>query len=258
MAGLGKDGIRRALAGSLTIGVGVGVGVAALRGEDAGSSAPSPSEGCEVTPAYAQRSVGDSILASDLIALGEVVSVGEPVWNSADGKDWTARYEADPTAYATHPMTVFPLAVRIDTILRAAPDVPTVAAGDTIEVLFLDPGTLRSGDTRVFPIDRTQTYGEMPEPRDVWFGSAHQGSWIVRGDLATPVDGTQAFSVATAILRGKVDDVVDRETWRGTVTLRTLQAVIDAETRTPCVVDVAGFEQWPYKPAAEKYERSLT
>lgn len=247
---------RRVLAGSLSIAlIGIGIGVAALRDEGAGTPPPASSESCAVTPAYAQQSVGDSILSSDLIALGRVVSIGAPVWNSADGKDWTTEFEEDPTAYETTPITVFPIRIWIDDVLHATADGATVAVGDTIEVLFLDPGLLQPGDTRVFPIDRTEMYGAMPEPRDVWVGHAHQGTWIVDGDLVTPVDDIQAYSVASAILQGKVDGVVDQETWRGALTLPTLRAVIDQEVRTSCV-DVAGFTQWPYEPALEKYERA--
>jgi hypothetical protein len=199
-----------------------------------------------------QLSIGDTVTNADLIVRAKLDSVGEPVWNSNDGTDWTKQYNENPEAYITIPVPLLPITIQVEDVLLAHKDVPAVQPGSELTFLTLD-SRLDVGEVYLLMLSRENLYGEMEKPIETWQGDAVQGAWSVSGGLASPVNEIQAYSLATAIMEGRVQGTVDEATYRGSLTLEEFGAVVDQETESKAV-DVAGFKEWPYAPALKLAE----
>lgn len=196
-----------------------------------GTVAPTP-RGVGFAATSIQKSIGDTVQEADLIVRSHVVSIGDPLWNSADGHHWREAYESDPTAYITSPMAYYPVALALDEVLTEGLGAPPVAVGDQLKVAFLDPN-LGVGDERIFMLKWTEMYGSMPAPVQLWLGDAAQATWIISGSLARPADDMQAYSLASAILAKKIKGSLDTGAFRGAATLDAIHALVMAELKTP-------------------------
>ncbi len=199
-----------------------------------------------------QRSIGDEIVGADLLVRGRIGQLGAPQWNSEDGTDWRSEYEAHPAAYVTIPGAYIPAPFVVDEILLTSPRIPPVSVGDTLEVDVFEP-FVRSCGSVVFMLERTRLYGNMETPRPIWTAGS-QGTWRVDGEMTTPIDREQSYSLTGAIWTGAVPGSVDPDNLEGSVSLDTFRTVIDEEARTE-KVDVAGFRQWPTDTVYDRLEQ---
>jgi hypothetical protein len=205
-------------------------------------------------PSGILKSVGDVIDQSDAIVEGRVTNVGEPVWNSPDGTDWTKQFDSSPSSYKTSPITVLPMTITVDRILLEGEAGLNARQGEELEVVFLST-SLSEDDQAVFFLDSTTL--QMSEgSRGILFCDGRQGIWRVENDVATPESQQQGYSVATAILNGLVEGEVSKPTWIGSLEIDTLRDIAVEEARKPGV-DVAGFDQWPVKLAQDKAAREI-
>lgn len=74
----------------------------------------------------------------------------------------------------------------------------------------------------------------------------------MQGRQVTPASQWQAFSGASAVMSDRVVGHIESRCLRGSLELSTLKAIVLAEA-TKEGVDVAGFTQWPFEPAYNKY-----
>ena len=190
------------------------------------------------------KSIGDVIYESDLVVRAAVLEVGPPRWNSPDGHDWTEEYLQNESAYLVSPMPVIPVELSVTEVLLQGQKGPTVESGSQLEVTFLS-SSLVPGEERVFFLRWTDLYMSTGSVK-IWYGDEQQGTWFVQGSQVTPASQEQAFSIASAVMSNRVEGHVDSRSFRGSLELSRLRAIILAEAARPGV-DVVGFAQWPFE-----------
>ena len=198
-----------------------------------------------------QRSIAEDVTCATAIALVRVVRFEEPIWNSRDGHDWTAEYNADPADAFVPAMSVTPVDVRVEQVQRAsgprdAPgDPPMIADGTDLRVFFTDAGGFEPGDRRVFFLRWTRMWLSDGTPTSLLYGDV-QRSWVMTGEgTVFPWDSWQRYSLVSAARRGDLS--LAGTTCQPALTLDGFAHVVRRELQSPGA-DFATFERWPPGP----------
>jgi hypothetical protein len=210
-----------------------------------GSWPPMP-KACEFL--VGQRSIAEDVTCATAIALVRVVRFEEPIWNSPDGHDWTAEYNADPASAFVPAVSVTPVDVRVEQVHTAigprdAPgDPPMIADGSDLRVFFTDAGAFEPGDRRVFFLRWTRMWLSDGTPTSLLYGDATR-SWVMTGEgTVFPWDSGQRYSLVSAARRGDLS--LAGTTCQPALTLDGFAHVVRRELQSPGP-DFATFERWP-------------
>ncbi len=215
-----------------------------------------------------ESSIGEEIDAAEVIAVATVVEIDEPRWNSHDGHNWNAEFDADPTAYQTVPMPFTTVTLRLDELLsEKASEAPSVVGTELLEVEFradaeLDqveasdvdaPETVNPsevgigvGDQRIFFLRWSQFPFPTGEMTYTWQGDTDAGLWNLLDSYVYPQQGPHILSLRAAAMLGEATLVQ----FNGTppaLALEDLKRLIEAERRSPDVATVAGYDRWPWQ-----------
>jgi hypothetical protein len=228
-------------------------------------------EGCLTgsgdTPDY---SIGDIIDQSDLVVVGRVAAIDAPRWNSPDGRDWRAEFEADPDPYRTVPFVLTRVDVEVEQFVgpeaegSADDRLPTVSLGEVLGVEFLgcpvlelspvspppEPGAflraryLEVGSRHLFFLD----WGFFPTPRGAerrdWRGEQHRATWGVDGDgLVFPTDLTHQGSLEAGDRAGDVE-VVESDVGASATSVDDMARIVELERASPGRATLASYSRW--------------
>lgn len=198
-----------------------------------------------------QSSIAEDVTCATAIALVRVVRFEEPIWNSPDGHDWTAEYNADPADAFVPAVSVTPVDVRIEQVHTAsgprdAPgDQPMIADGSDLRVFFIDARGFEPGDRRVFFLRWTRMWLSDGTPTSLLYGDVRR-TWVVtREGTMFPWDSWQRYSLVSAARRGDLS--LAGTTCQPALTLNGFAHVVRRELQSPGP-DFATFERWPPGP----------
>lgn len=199
-----------------------------------------------------QTSIGEEIRCSTAIDLVRIVRFDEPIWNSPDGRDWTAEFDAAPDEAIVPPVAVTPVVVHVEKAYTAsgprdAPGVPPpIADGSNLNVYFTAAVGFAPRDRRVFLLRWTRMWLSDGTTTSLLLGEVCQSSWVVTDDgTAFPWDSPQRYSLVSAARLGDVS--LAGTTCQPTLTLEGFEAVVRQELERPGP-DFATFDRWPPAP----------
>jgi hypothetical protein len=199
-----------------------------------------------------QTSIAEEITCSTAIVLVRIVRFDEPIWNSPDGRDWTAEFDAAPDEVIVPPVAVTPVVVHVEKAYTAsgprdAPgDPPRIADGSNLNVYFTAAVGFEPRDRRLFFLRWTGMWLSDGTTTSLLLGEVSQSSWVVTDDgTAFPWDSPQRYSLVSAARLGDVS--LAGTTCQPTLTLEGFEAVVRQELERPGP-DFATFDRWPPEP----------